>query len=64
MLCERRTCFLSTRLVHRPLQRMGVGMLLATAAFVIAGFLQIKIEVRRHTRAMRTRAQQTCSVKE
>jgi len=32
-------------LLCRPLQRMVVGMLLAACAFVIAGILQLKIDV-------------------
>lgn len=29
----------------RPLQRMCAGMLLASAAFFVAGFLEIRLEV-------------------
>ena len=34
-------------MLFSPLQRMVAGMLLAAVSFVIAGFLQIPVDVRR-----------------
>ena len=37
-------CFIALLITFRPLQRMVVGMILAGLAFVVAGFVQLKVQ--------------------
>ena len=41
-------CFRCLNIPFRPLQRMTAGMFLAAIAFVMAGFLQLKIDVSKY----------------